>query len=252
MKKPSPKLLGGLLLLAACAHGGAAPAVRHDLEPARRLPERRAGGATTWPALGPDELVSNGGFELASSSNPQRPAWWDEDEISAGYALDTTVRRTGSRSLRVEFREAAAASGYSGTIAKLDVRSLRGRRLTLEAFVKRSSPDSKAGIWLKFAGEHGLYVNSYDQPFEPGDAWARHTLTVTVPPDATRLALGAAIHEHDGVMWVDDVSLRVGPPSTTVASASPRAGAERYPAESHANDSSAISGEISWPPPNSE
>jgi hypothetical protein len=168
-----------------------------------------AGCAQASPAPAPTSLLQNGGFEQAATHDPALPAWWKEDATSVSYRLNNAVAHGGRRSLRIEFAEAATKSGYSGVIASIDVSALRGKRLVFEGFLKRSSEASKVGLWLKLAGEQGLYLNTYETQPLLKQGWARHVLTVEIPADATTLKLGAAIHEAPGVMWVDDLSFTV-------------------------------------------
>ena len=171
-----------------------------------------AGCAQASPAPAPNSLLQNGGFEQASTHDPALPAWWKEDATSVSYRLDNSVAHSGRRSLRIEFAEEATKSGYSGVIASIDVSALRGKRLVFDGFLKRSSGSSKVGLWLKLAGEQGLYLNTYETQPLLKKGWARHVLTVEIPADATTLKLGAAIHEAPGVMWVDDLSFTVSEP----------------------------------------
>ena len=182
------------------------------------VPHRAMVGAVTICLLGcaharpspvPAALLQNGGFEQTSAGDPALPTWWKEDATSASYRLDASAAHHGRRSLRIEFNEAATTTGYSGVIASIDVSALRGRRLSFEGFLKRSSEASKVGLWLRLAGDSGLYLNSYEAPVTLRDGWARHVLEVDIPADATTMKLGAAIHEAPGVMWVDDLSLTV-------------------------------------------
>jgi hypothetical protein len=53
-----------------------------------------------------------------------------------------------------------------------------------------------------------LYVNSYEQNNAAPNTWAQHKLQVDVPAEATRMMVGAAIHESTGEMWVDDFEMR--------------------------------------------
>lgn len=167
------------------------------------------GCAHSRPSTEPTPLLRNGGFELVSATDPALPAWWREDATSVSYRLDASVAHGGQRSLRIEFAEEATKSGYSGVIASLDVSAHRGQRLRFEGFLKRSSEASKVGLWLRLAGEDGLYVNTYEARVGVSDGWAHHVLDVELPADATTLILGAAIHEAPGVMWVDDLSFTV-------------------------------------------
>jgi hypothetical protein len=110
------------------------------------------------------------------ATNPRLVAASASDSVPAGWALDGT----------------AVAVGFDAANA------WRGRT------------QASVGIWLlaaDSAGKRLSYVNSYDSVAHAPLRWARHRLTVTVPPTATRLLVGAAVHTTSGVMWIGDVTL---------------------------------------------
>ncbi len=159
--------------------------------------------------------ILNGGFETASTADPRHPADWNEDGKAPLYELDSATKRAGKNSMRIAFKDGSNKEGYSGVMQRVDVSAYVGKRIALDAFFRRSSPKSQVGIWLSLGGAEGkrlAYINSYEQPIADGSAWSRHHLELDIPPEATRLLLGAAIHESDGDMWVDDVSLTVVDP----------------------------------------
>lgn len=161
----------------------------------------------------PTALPPNGGFEVSEQSDARRPLHWKQDGRSPVYALDASRHRSGKQSLHIGFKDGANEEGYSGTMQRLDATPFAGKRLALEAYLQRTSEKSKVGVWLLLGDANGkklFYANSYEQPFGDHATWTRHTLEVDVPADAVTLALGAAIYESDGEMWVDDVRLAVG------------------------------------------
>jgi hypothetical protein len=156
-------------------------------------------------------LVANGGFEIVASDNPAHPADWSEDGKAPAYAIDRSVRRSGNQSMRVAFKDGTNDVGYSGVLAQLEPKVLLGQRIVLEGYFRRTSAQSRVGLWLMIADNDGhrlAYVNTYDSAFRILDGWAKQRLEVDVPQNAARLKFGAAIYERDGTMWVDDISLR--------------------------------------------
>jgi hypothetical protein len=154
----------------------------------------------------------NPGFEATSSSDPTLPSDWDTDGTGPAYAIDTQQAHAGKQSLRVAFKEGLNDKGYSGTFQRLDIGALAGKRVEVSAFLRRSVAPSSVGIWLVLSGadkKRLLYVNSYEQNTGAPGTWAQHKLQVDVPAEATRMMLGAAIHESTGEMWVDDFELRI-------------------------------------------
>jgi hypothetical protein len=149
---------------------------------------------------------------VTEQSNARRPLHWKQDGLALIYALDATRHRSGRQSLHIGFKDGTNDEGYSGTIQRIDATPFAGKRVRLEAYLQRTSEKSKVGVWLLLGDATDkklLYINSYEQPFEDGVTWTRHKLEVDVPIAAAKLALGAAIYESDGEMWVDDVTLTV-------------------------------------------
>jgi hypothetical protein len=154
----------------------------------------------------------NGGFEIVATSNAKQPANWSVDGIGPVYMLDKSVHRNGKYALKIGYKDGANKEGYSGTIQRLSAVGFAGKRVALKAYLRRTSEASKVGIWVAVNGENKkrlLYVNSYEQSFVKGENWSLHKLEIDVPVEAISLLVGAAIHESDGEMWVDDVSMRV-------------------------------------------
>jgi hypothetical protein len=153
----------------------------------------------------------NPGFEDASSSNADLPGVWQTDGAGPAYAIDTQHAHGGKQSLRVAFKDGVGDKGYSGTLQRLDITALAGKRIEVTAFLRRSAAPSSVGIWLVLADadkKRLLYINSYEQNTNAPSTWAQHKLQVDVPAEAVRMMLGAAIHESTGEMWVDDFAMR--------------------------------------------
>jgi hypothetical protein len=157
------------------------------------------------------ELPSNGGFEKVDDSNPQHPSIWSIDGIGPIYTLDSSVHKKGKYSLHIGFKEGANVEGYSGTIQKISAAPFAGKRIVIKAYLRRNSEKSIVGIWALLGAVNNKrleYINSYEQVVLNGSKWSLHQLVIEVPAEATTLALGAAIYESDGEMWVDEMSIR--------------------------------------------
>ena len=151
------------------------------------------------------------------ATNPRLVAASASDSVPAGWALDGTAVAVGfdaanawrgrTPSVRVVY---AAGAPYAGLLQRVNATPFAGRTVTLEGHLMRDSSQASVGIWLlaaDSAGKRLSYVNSYDSVAHAPLRWARHRLTVTVPPTATRLLVGAAVHTTSGVMWIGDVTL---------------------------------------------
>jgi hypothetical protein len=160
---------------------------------------------------GASSLLLNPGFEVTSGADATLPGDWQTDGTGPAYAIDTQQAHSGQQSLRVAFKDGMGDKGYAGTLQRLEIGALAGQRIEVSAFLRRSATPSRVGIWLVLSGadkKRLLYVNSYAQNTSAPNTWTLHKLQVDVPIEATRMMLGAAIHESTGEMWVDDFELR--------------------------------------------
>jgi hypothetical protein len=155
--------------------------------------------------------AANGGFEMASAANAQHPADWAVDGVGPVYALDTSIHMKGKHALKIGFKDGANANGYSGTIQRISATPYAGKRVEVTAYLRKSTEKSVVGIWAMLGGADKaklLYKNTYEQPAPKVGEWTQHKLVLDVPQNAVSMALGAAIHESDGEMWVDEFSVR--------------------------------------------
>jgi hypothetical protein len=155
--------------------------------------------------------LANGGFEKASATNAQHPADWAVDGVGPAYALDPSIHMKGKHALKVGFKDGANANGYSGTIQRISATPYAGKRVEVTAYLRKSTDKSVVGIWAMLGGADKaklLYKNTYEQPAPKVGEWTQHRLVLDVPQNAVSMALGAAIHESDGEMWVDEFSVR--------------------------------------------
>jgi hypothetical protein len=155
------------------------------------------------------QSIMNNRFEITNPANRLIPAIWEQDGPSDFYQL-VSSSHSGKYSLAISYTDGLGQEGYAGTIQSLNASSLAGKSIEFSAFLKKSSADSKAGIWLLATDKDKkklLYVNSYDQPIMANSAWKKHRLLVDLPAETAQLKLGAAIYESNGKMWVDDLML---------------------------------------------
>lgn len=139
------------------------------------------------------------------------PDGWQVDGTAVSIGFDATQRgREGAPAVRIAY---ASGAPYAGLVQRVDAAPLVGRTVTLEAELMRDTSQASVGIWVLTAGadrQRLSYVNSYDSVAHAPGRWARHRLTIVVPPTATRLLVGAAVHGASGVMWINRLTLRTG------------------------------------------
>lgn len=154
-------------------------------------------------------LLKNGGFESAAPTEPDAPESWRPDRAEAGYVRTTAPVHNGAYAVAITFDKQSSSAGYAGIIQGVAADGLEGRAITLSAWLSRSNPMSKAGLWLAFidaAGKRLGYVNDYDAPWSDA-TWNERRLRAVVPAGTKRIAAGVSVFEESGALIIDEVSL---------------------------------------------
>jgi hypothetical protein len=81
----------------------------------------------------------------------------------------------------------------------------------MTAFVKSVEVATHAALWLRIDDAQGkalLLDNMKRHPITDSNPWTRYEVTVTVPPDAARIAFGVLLF-GSGSVYVDNVGFEV-------------------------------------------
>jgi hypothetical protein len=152
--------------------------------------------------------LPNAGFEQHDANDITKPASWRIDGKAHELAIDKDKKYAGTQSLRVKFKEGAP---YAGVIQLLpNAAEVRGKRLQFSAMIARGDDNAMVGIWVGAWDKdkkRRAYANTYESPAAKQRGWTRHQMTIDIPPEAESVMIGIAIHDKDGVMWVDDVAI---------------------------------------------
>lgn len=174
----------------------------------------------------------NLGFEQPAIYESRIPAgWWLDGGraiSSSGLTLDTAVRRTGRRSLRVALegsepaRELFVLTGFPGA-------PVAGRSLRLAAWVRTADwQDGSVGLRVGYYPDYGPAFRVDTMPaggVRGTQGWTRVVLDVR-PDSAAYIGIGIVARGR-GTAWVDDVTLAVnGRTTTTEPTAPPPTAAE--------------------------
>ena len=149
------------------------------------------------------------------------PADW---QTEGAVALDRSVTRGGSASVRIEQPDPNGTGRALGRMAARDVAGDRGR---LSGYLRTAAVASgAASLWLRIDGPNGLLY--FDGMRDRGAAgttdWTRYEVEAPLFPEATEITYGAMLR-GSGTAWVHDLEL------TAVHTADlppPSAAAKRY------------------------
>jgi hypothetical protein len=161
----------------------------------------------TSAARASDITMPNAGFEQSDADDLTKPASWRIDGKAEELTLDKDKKYAGTQSLRVKFKEGAP---YAGVIQRPPIAGVRGKTVQFSAMIARGEDNAIAGIWAGAWDKDKkrlAYVNTYESAAAKQRDWTRHQMSINIPKDAESVMVGVAIHDKDGVMWVDEVKI---------------------------------------------
>ncbi len=154
-------------------------------------------------------LIQNANFVKIDAEKPNLPAQWRADGQFVEIALDRMRMRTSTPSLRVQFKEGAP---YAGVVQRMDLDKVRGKSITVRAYIDRAGEGAEAGVWVRAFDknrESMAYENTYETKHLPAGQWTLHQLRINVPAEADAVLVGVSIYGKDGTMWVDAIEAQV-------------------------------------------
>lgn len=206
-----PSLAAVALAAALLAQPSAASVYTPETEPA--VPPAKA--AKPLQAI----AIQNGGFEVASPSDPGRPDGWvlmqHAGDVAYRVSLDPDHPKAGGHSARLE----SIRPEVFGSLAQsLSAQPWRGRTLRFSGWlrtrdVKGNDFGRGAGLFLNSMRGGGplRYAQMTTTAVRGTTGWTRYEVTLTVPQDADQLEIGL-IQFGEGTTWIDDVALDVVAP----------------------------------------
>lgn len=175
--------------------------------------------AAAWPDLegASKAKVRERGRKLMAARPPGAAkkalpvGWVGESNVpgSPVAELDGTVARLGSYSAKVPAADEKTKDSWSQL--KTDFIPIAGKSLELSAHVLTDGTTSGADqVRIYFIGPNAAVISGKG-PYIPVDLpfWNRIYTKVEVPENAERVILAFILFSKKGVMWVDDVSMKV-------------------------------------------
>jgi erythromycin esterase len=149
----------------------------------------------------------NLGFETGDP-----PTGWYVGGEGYRAEVDSAVKHSGERSLRIEFVEAGQFGVATGRFLHEDV---KGGRLRLTGFIKTEAISTGwAGLWMRVDGPGG--VLSFDNMQQRGITgttdWTQYEILLDVPEEAININFGALL-TGNGTAWIDSLAFEVLTPA---------------------------------------
>jgi len=180
---------------------------------------RRSIGCLTGISLACPVLVGaqralNLDFERASVAAADRPWGWSHgfspfaSGPTATFTLDSTVRRSGKRSLRIVLGDSAASAPQT-IILQIPSALAVGRKVSLTAWLRSLPSNARAFVTLEaWAPGAVTAADTAELSEAPNTEWVRRDLSIPVSKDAHSVVVTVGLTKA-GSAWFDDLALSV-------------------------------------------
>lgn len=153
----------------------------------------------------PDNLLGNAGFETGDASFAPWVMNIHADPEAYEFALDDTIAREGTFSLRVrKVREEPFASA----VQYFRKRQLDQPRYRLSVWLRGENLDSPTYLhaaFSRFGGQFAL-IDNRDEGLSGTFDWTRLEMEIAMPPQFDSAEIGVST-TGNGVVWIDAVEL---------------------------------------------
>jgi peptidase S41-like protein len=184
----------------------------------------------------------------ASPAAPPAASAWRNGGAAAGYGMEAEGLATAPGGATITLRAPAQGATVGNTSSTMPADAVRSRRITLTGELQTAGVSGGASLWLRVdKGTDMLMLDNGTADALKGTAdWTRRTISLPVPPDATRLVFGVLLRGEGGVT-VRNLRLEVGDALAADAPIDPKAKAVVDAALTIARTNSLHRKEIAWP-----
>ena len=151
--------------------------------------------------------IYNFDFEENSIETGMPKKWKNSNSNDFIITTDTVIKHNGNASsLIYSINENTNYGGIIQTIPAF----MKGRTITLKAYVKLENVENPIGLMLSIFGKEGnlYYENTINKGIQGTKDWTEYSITLPLPDEATIIYIGI-IYFGKVKLWVDDVSLLV-------------------------------------------
>lgn len=147
-----------------------------------------------------------------------------KDWVKAGSApsdykmgVDENVTFDGSKSAFIE-ADSAKSKGFGTLMQNSSVEDYLGERVRLTIYIKTQDVSGWTGGWFRIDGGKKktlAFDNMNNRPITKSTEWAKYTMVLDVPDNATKMAYGVLLNGN-GKVWFDNLSFEIVDENTPV------------------------------------
>lgn len=147
-----------------------------------------------------------------TSSNEDIKGWFLAGSNPESYeiGLESNTQRNG----KVAFLKATKGKikGFGTIMQQFDPKDYLGKKVKLTGYVKSSSVDKWAGMWMRVDGRGKKKTLSFDnmqnRPIKGTTGWKQYEIILDVPKESILIAYGVLL-SGTGTIWLDDMKFEI-------------------------------------------
>ena len=145
--------------------------------------------------------------------------WVKAGSTASDYKMgvDENVTFDGSKSAFIE-ADSAKSKGFGTLMQNSSVEDYLGERVRLTIYIKTQDVSGWTGGWFRIDGGKKktlAFDNMNNRPITKSTEWAKYTMVLDVPDNATKMAYGVLLNGN-GKVWFDNLSFEVVDENTPV------------------------------------
>lgn len=161
-------------------------------------------------------LAANADFEMLDSMQQNGTgflSWYGNSNIS--ISIDSVVRHGGRYSLRMEIKKAFGTGKFLQHISLAPGENLH--RVTVSGWLKREKVGpwqfAFTGLWLQVFQRNQpiAFRNMYSRHLKDSRGWHKFSISTIADNEATDVQLGGEISGDKGIVWFDDMEVKIEP-----------------------------------------
>ena len=154
---------------------------------------------------------------LAGDALPE--GWFKAGSAPSDYKMgvDESVTFDGSKSAFIE-SDSAESKGFGTLMQNSSVEEYLGERVQLTIYIKTQDVSGWTGGWFRIDGGKKktlAFDNMNNRPIKKSTEWAKYTMVLDVPANATKMAYGVLLNGN-GKVWFDNLSFEIVDKNTPV------------------------------------
>lgn len=152
-----------------------------------------------------EDILPNGWFKAGSASSDYQ------------MGVDERVTFDGSKSAFIE-GDTTESKGFGTLMQTSSVEGYLGERVQLTIYIKTQDVSGWTGGWFRIDGGKKkplAFDNMKNRPIKESTKWAKYTMVLDVPANATKMAYGVLLNGN-GKVWFDNLSFEIVDQNTPI------------------------------------